>query len=83
MSAHTESESTRRTLSLRADAFTPEALTARGWSSLTEAARACGLAPSTLARCVRGEVDPGPFVVAQLLTGTGATFDDLFVVTDA
>lgn len=73
----------RRTLALRPDAFTADALAARGWASLTEAARACGLAPSTLARCVRGEVAPGPFVVAQLLDGTRAAFGDLFVVVDA
>lgn len=69
----------RRTLRLRPEAIDDQ-LKLHGWSTLTEAARACGLAPSTLARCYRGEVDPGPYVVAQLLDGTGAPFDQLFAV---
>lgn len=71
---------TRHTVRLRPEAFTPRALQSYGWSSLTEAARKCGLAPSTLARCHRGEVDPGATAIAALLRGTGKKFEDLFTI---
>lgn len=67
---------TRRTLRLR-----PEAL--EQWSSVREAAKACHLSTSTLSRCVAGEMAPGPFVVAALITTTGKPFAALFEVVKA
>lgn len=71
---------TRRTVALRPDAV--QTLTRDRWATLTEAARACGIAPSTLARCAQGKIDAGPVLIAALLSGTGLSFDDLFVVVD-
>lgn len=50
------------------------------YGSLTALARAAGIAPSTLARCRRGELAPGATVIAALLRTTGRPFDELFVV---
>lgn len=71
----------RGSVALRPSAFTADALAARGFDSLTAAARACGLAPSTLARLHRGEIAPGDRIIAALTIGLDARFDDLFVIT--
>ena len=78
MDAHTEPDA--HTLAL-APTFITEVMPARGWTSLTDAARACGLSHTTLLRIERGEVAPGPRAIAALIAGTGEPFDRLFTVT--
>lgn len=63
------------TLVLRADAFP--------WPSANAAARACGLAPSSVWRVLNGRTDPSARFVAAILRGSGRTFDELFDVVDA
>lgn len=68
----------QHTVALNPAAFTDDAVAPYG--SLTGLARLAGLAPSTLARCVRGELTPGASVIAALITATGKPFDQLFTI---
>lgn len=76
MDAHT----TAPTVRLRPEAFSAEALAEHGWASPTAAADAIGVSSSTLRRAIAGQIAPGERLIAALITGTGRSFDDLFVV---
>lgn len=73
----------KRTVRLKAGALSPEVLAAHGWSSVSEAARALGLSPSTLTRVINWSIVPGPTVIAALLDGTRRSFTTLFEIVDA
>ena len=68
-----------RTVGLAAGVLRPQFLTDQGWRSMSEAARACGVSTSTLTRVAAGDADPGPAVIAGLITATGLPFEQLFV----
>jgi hypothetical protein len=69
-----------RTVRLRPEAFTPEALAQYGWPSPYAAAKAIGVSSSTLRRAIAGDTAPGETLIAALLDGTGRKFEQLFVV---
>lgn len=73
----------RRTVEVRPEAFTADALTEYGWDSLHAGALACGLSPSTLGRALRGDIDAGPVLIGSLIHGTGKAFTDLFRISPA
>lgn len=70
----------QHTIRLRADAFTPDRLATYGWPSISAAADAVGVHSSTLRRAVAGQIAPGERLMAQLIVGTGHSFDALFYV---
>lgn len=65
---------------LRPEAFTPGRVQSYGWPSLSAMGDALGVHSATLRRAVQGKTRPGERLVAQLIAGTGHTFDALCAV---
>lgn len=67
-------------ITLRPEAFTAERVASYGWPSLSAMGDALGVHSATLRRAVQGKTRPGERLVAQLIAGTGHTFDALCAV---
>lgn len=67
------------TIVLKQDGY-QRACEVKGWRSDQQAAKAVGVAGSTLRRALAGTTAPGEQLIAGLLVATGWTFSDLFDV---
>ena len=76
----TETPATRATVRLRTAQFRRYA-EARGLNNYIEIAGHTGLARTTVFRLLRGDVDPGPYIIGALLTAfPDRHFEDLFEI---
>ena len=72
-----DAQKTAKTLRLRPDAFTKQAIRAAGFRSATALAEHCGVSSSTLRRAIAGDSEPGSRLIAALSSGTGRPIDEL------